>query len=214
MTVVYFVRHGQTDWNKLGVFRGRADRPLDEIGRRQARLVGDGLYDKGITKLYSSPMRRCFETFSNISAKMKHKSILSVPGLTDIDYGDWQGVKKGEAAKEWPDLWKMWRDDPFSLRFPNGESLDEVGDRALKAIDDILKDSAGATVAVCTHRAVLKALFCRFVKSTAPRAFYTFKLDPASISIVRFEAHLPIIETFNDTRHIRGDNPLDGPADF
>ena len=215
MTVIYFVRHGQTDWNKLGLFRGRADRGLDDVGLRQGQLVSQGLEgSKGIKKLYSSPMRRCLETFSNLSAKMRHKPIFSIPGLIDIDYGDWQGLGKQEVAQKWPELWEKWHSDPFGVEFPNGESLKAVQERGLKAVKDIIQDANGATVAVCTHRVMLKALFCGFVQASSPQAFYTFKLDPASISIVRYNGDLPIIESINDTRHVRGDNPLEGPADF
>jgi broad specificity phosphatase PhoE len=214
MTIIYFVRHGQTDWNKLGVYRGRADRPLNEIGARQAELVRDSLKNQGIAKLYASPMRRTIGTLSKFSTWLKHKPIAAVKGLIDIDYGRWQGVKKEEAEKEWSELARQWREDPFSVTFPGGESLKEVQDRALKAVQDICKDAQDATVAVCSHRVVLKALFCAFVGSTSPRAFYTFKLDPASISIVRMIDGHPVIETFNGTHHLRGDNPLDGPEDF
>lgn len=214
MTVVYLVRHGQTDWNRLGVFRGRADRPLDDVGLRQAELVRDALLKKGIQQLYASPMQRTIQTLSSLSAHMGHRPIFMVDGLIDIDYGDWQGVKKTEVAEKWPELWTQWREDPFGVQFPNGESLQSVQDRALEELMNIVKDAGDKTIALCTHRVVLKALYCGFVGSRAPQAFYSFKLDPASISIIRFQEGLPVMETFNDTRHLRGDDPLGGPADF
>ncbi len=214
MTIIYFLRHGQTDWNKLGVYRGRADRPLDDIGTRQAELVRDALKEQKIQKLYAGPMRRTIDTLAKFSAWFKHSPINAVSGLVDIDYGDWQGVKKEEVAEKWPELVKQWREDPFGVTFPNGESLKDVQARALQAVKDICNDAGDATIAVCSHRVVLKALFCGFVGSTSPQAFYSFKLDPASISIVRMIDGLPVIETFNGTQHLRGDNPLAGPEDF
>lgn len=214
MTVIYFVRHGQTDWNKLGLYRGRADRPLDEIGARQAQLVRDALANKEINKLYASPTRRTIETLSPLSAKLRHKPIMMSNGLIDIDYGEWQGMKKEEVPEKWPELDKQWRQDPFGVTFPNGESLLEVQKRALAAVDEIRKDAQGKAVAVCSHRVLLKAIFCGFVKSTTPRAFYSFCIDPGSISIVKFVDDLPVIVNLNNTHHIRGDNPLNGPADF
>lgn len=214
MTMIYFVRHGQTDWNKLGLYRGRADRPLDEIGVRQAQLVRDALKDKGIRKLYASPMQRTLGTLSPLSARMGHKPITMVNGLVDIDYGDWQGQKKDEVPEKWPEVNEQWHKDPFGVTFPNGESLLDVQKRALAEVNNIRNDAKDAVIAVCSHRVVLKTLFCGFVGATAPSAFYSFNLDPGSISIVKFVDDLPVIINLNNTHHIRGDHPLDGPADF
>lgn len=215
MTVIYFVRHGQTDWNKVGLFRGRADRSLDEVGKRQGQLVADALKDKGIKGLYSSPMQRTIQTLSPTSRKIRGSShVTMVNDLIDIDYGDWQGVSKTEVPEKWPDIWKTWREDPFSVTFPNGESLIDVQKRALTAVDQIRNDCGDTTVAVCTHRVILKVLFCGFVGAGTKGAFYSFKLDPASISIVRFHGDLPVIVTLNDAHHLRGDDALGGPQDF
>jgi len=84
MTLVYFVRHGRTDWNRDGLYRGRADRSLDEVGLRQAELVRDALKAKGITKIYSSPMIRTVQTVARLSGLLR-KQITAMPGLSDID---------------------------------------------------------------------------------------------------------------------------------
>lgn len=214
MTIVYLVRHGQTDWNKLGVFRGRADRPLDEVGEQQARLVKDALKDKGITKLYASPMQRTVQTFASLSAALRHRQITIIDELIDINYGVWQGKDKQDVARQWPDLWKQWHEDPFGVVFPDGEALADVQIRALKGLGKIIEDAGDDTIAVCTHRVVLKALYCAMAGATAPRAFYTYNVDPASIGLLRYADGLPVMITFNDTRHLRGDHPLDGPKDF
>jgi broad specificity phosphatase PhoE len=214
MTVIYFVRHGRTDWNHQGLFRGRADRPLDDVGIRHSELVRDALAPKKLKHLYASPMQRTIGTLSKLSARMNHKPIHGAKGLIDIDYGKWQGVKKEDAQSQWPDLWRTWHEDPFSVTFPDGESLKDVQARALADINQIVKESEGYPVVVCTHRVVLKALFCGFVDAQSPQAFYSFKVDPGSISIVQFKDDLPVIVTLNDTRHIRGDDPLGGPEDF
>jgi len=81
-------------------------------------------------------------------------------------------------------------------------------------MEEILVDAKGATIAVCSHRVVLKALFCAMVGSTAPQAFYSFKIDPAAMSVVQYDQGFPVIVSFNDARHIRGDDLFGGPADF
>ena len=211
MTVIYFVRHGQTDWNRLGVFRGRADRPLDERGLRQVERVKDALKDKGVESLFAGPLKRTIQTFLPLAGSGK---INVIDDLVDIDYGEWQGEKKEDVKKKWPDLWDRWHSDPFSVAFPGGESLVKVQERAVAAVNQIRESVGNAAVAVCTHRVVLKALFCSFVRAEAKTAFYTFKLDPASISIVRYMDDLPVIAGFNDTRHLEGENLSIGIQDF
>jgi broad specificity phosphatase PhoE len=214
MSIIYFVRHGRTDWNRQGLFRGRADRPLDDVGHRQAALVAEFLSDRGIDTIYTSPMQRCVETVTPLRGKFRRASINIVAELVDIDYGQWQGVKKDDVQLQWPDQWDAWHSDPFGVTFPDGESLVDVQKRAFDGLGQIRNDAQDKTIVVCSHRVVLKALFCGFLGTTAKRAFYSLKADPASVTVVRFEGDLPVIESLNDTQHLRGDAPPSYIADF
>ena len=64
---IYTVRHGQTEWNKKGLYQGKTDVPLNEEGKKQAMLVKEKLKDKKIDLIISSPLKRAKETAEIIS---------------------------------------------------------------------------------------------------------------------------------------------------
>jgi len=66
MMKLYLVRHGQTAWNLGEVFRGRADIPLDETGKKEVHLAGEALKGEILHAVYSSPLSRSMETAENI----------------------------------------------------------------------------------------------------------------------------------------------------
>jgi broad specificity phosphatase PhoE len=90
MTKVYLVRHGQTAWNVGEIFRGRADIPLDDVGRNEAMLAGEALKDAAIHVVYSSPLSRSMETARSI-AKFHNLTVTPLEAITDISYGEWEG---------------------------------------------------------------------------------------------------------------------------
>jgi len=83
MTTIYLVRHGQTAWNKEEVFRGMADVPLNETGRKEALLTGEYLKAVKVEAIYSSPLSRAVETAETI-ARNQGKEVLISDGLIDI----------------------------------------------------------------------------------------------------------------------------------
>jgi broad specificity phosphatase PhoE len=89
MTRVYLVRHGTTEWNREEIFRGRADCPLNETGRAEARAVAHYLQGMGIEKIYSSPLSRAAETAQAVAAAAGVPVIFKA-SFTDLDFGDWR----------------------------------------------------------------------------------------------------------------------------
>ena len=61
-TTIVMVRHGETDWNRERRFQGRADQPLNEAGRAQARELAELLRGEPVSAVYTSPLRRAGET--------------------------------------------------------------------------------------------------------------------------------------------------------
>jgi len=103
MTCIILVRHGQTEWNRVERFRGHADVPLNEIGLAQADAAGQRIADEWQpTVIYSSPLSRAVKTAEAI-AKHFDLQVQTYPGLTDIDYGEWQGLTPDEARERWPE---------------------------------------------------------------------------------------------------------------
>ncbi len=212
MTTIYLVRHGRTDWNKEQVFRGRADRPLDEVGHAQGRAVAGALADKGVQAVYSSPLIRAVDTGKPLADKLG-LTIQMMDGLNDMDFGKWQGLFVEQAKDEYPDEFQQWMNNPYQARIPGGETLDDIADRAEAALAEI-HDTPGIECAVAaTHRVVIKVLLCRMVQ--AGRAgFWALKIDPGSISEVQYEKEKRVINYTNYTEHMIGIKGLSPLPDF
>ena len=107
MTKIILIRHGETDWNREQVFRGRIDVALNEVGLTQARAVQDSLKDTEIDGIYSSPLSRAFATAS-IVGENRNAAVRVEEGFIDIDFGAWQGLSHREVKEEYKDLYETW----------------------------------------------------------------------------------------------------------
>src|SRR5438045_9298517 len=100
------VRHGQTEWNVSDRFRGRADIELNATGEDQARRAAAALADDPIDFVYASPLKRTMRTAALLAGT--RAAVIPDPALMDIDYGDWQGWTKDEAAQRAQELYQSW----------------------------------------------------------------------------------------------------------
>jgi probable phosphoglycerate mutase len=123
MTKVLLVRHGHVEGISPERFRGRADLALTAEGRRQAEATAQRIQRSWKpAALYTSPMHRCIATATSIGKLFALTPIL-LPGLNDIDYGQWQGSTPDEVRVRWPDDLTQWYHNPDRAAIPGGERL-------------------------------------------------------------------------------------------
>ena len=199
MTTIYLVRHGQTAWNREEVFRGRADIPLNETGRKEALLTGECLKKVKASAIYSSPLSRAVETAEAIS-RYQGKEVLISDGLIDIDFGRWQGVSHEEVKERFGDLYRQWKDSPHLVKFPGGESLEDVRKRVLRGIDEILPDHGDETLVMVSHRVVNKTLLCGLLGLDNSH-FWQIGQDTGCINILEFGEGFTL-RRLNDISHL------------
>ncbi|MDB4949912.1 MAG: phosphoglycerate mutase [Gemmatimonadetes bacterium] len=147
---VYLIRHGETDWNRRGLYQGTTDVSLNDAGRVQARVLAEVLAGVRFDAAYTSPLRRARETAEAVMAG-RGVQLGVLPELREISYGLWQGrgmVPAGrcDAGLEW-----RWKHDPWSVRFPGGETLADVRRRAGPVLDGIAAAHPAETVLVSGH---------------------------------------------------------------
>ena len=108
MTTVHLARHGESDWNAAGRWQGHADRPLTDLGRRQAAELAERLADVRLDAVYSSDLRRARETAEPV-AERQGLEVRALPALREVDVGGWSGLSRPEVARRFPEAFARWR---------------------------------------------------------------------------------------------------------
>ncbi|MFZ2012392.1 MAG: histidine phosphatase family protein [Nocardioides sp.] len=201
MTGIILVRHGQTPWNLDKIFRGSRDIPLNDQGREEARLAGEWLKGETIHAAYASPLSRARDTAFAI-ARHHNLAVADLPGLTDLCYGDWEGLPLAEVKTRYAELYHQWETAPATVRFPGGETLDEVKDRALKAVEEVVRRHPGQVVLLAAHRAVNKVLIAAFIGLDNSH-FWRIGQDTTAINRFNRVGNTWHIMGLNDACHLR-----------
>jgi probable phosphoglycerate mutase len=155
-TTFYFVRHGESEANRDRVFSGRKDSPLTERGRQQAVALADALEDVGFDRIVATPLSRSLDT-ALVIARRRKMPVDVVDELIEIDVGDRTG-KSFDEVRGLP----AWKDDGF-VAWPGGESLEQVLERALRAMRRLHREDPGGTVLVIGHGGVTRILASHYL---------------------------------------------------
>jgi uncharacterized phosphatase len=148
MTLLYLVRHGETDWNRARRIQGATDIPLNDLGRSQAAEAGDLLARRSFDRVVASPLSRAAETGSIIAARLGLPAPELVAAVAERRYGDAEGLTGSQVEQRFP----------TGTPVPGRESRRELLDRVLPALAEIGRSVAGGSVVVATHGAVIRAV--------------------------------------------------------
>lgn len=200
MTKIIIVRHGQTRWNVEQRFRGTQDVPLDETGISQAKALSGRLESVPIVAVYSSPLQRAFKTAEIISAPHHLEPIVS-GGLANIDYGELEGRLISEIAVEFPEFYHSMLETPHLVRFPGGDTLDELTNRAMSGLHEIISQHQGQTIVAVSHQVVTRVLICAILGLDNSH-HWDISQGTCCMNIVRFKRERFILDCLNDTCHL------------
>ncbi len=211
MGEILLIRHGETEWNREEIFRGRADVPLSERGREQARLLAEALRNQPIRAVYSSPLARARDTAASVAQALGLEVTID-ERMIDMSFGDWEGRPRAEVEREQPGLYQTWLAEPARFLAPGGESLPDVVARAWPALQEIAADKPDDCVAVVSHRVVCKQLLCAAL-GVGEAGFWRVRVDTASVSILTADNDRWVLARMNDTHHLAGLGAPEG-SDF
>ncbi len=201
MATVILVRHGRTTANTSGTLAGRLPGVgLDDVGSEQAARAGARIAAVPLAAVVSSPLERCRATARAIvSAHPQRLRVGTERGLTECDYGEWQGRPIKELARE--KLWKTVQSQPSAVAFPGGETMPEMQARAVSAVrrrDTAVEKQHGANavwVAV-SHGDVIKSILADALGMHLD-LFQRLHVDPGSASIVSYTDSRPFVLATN-----------------
>ena len=182
---LWLVRHGETEWSAAGRHTSTTDLPLTPEGERKAAAVGRMLSGKKFALVLASPLRRALET-----CRLAGYSAEVTADLREWSYGAYEGLTTAEIQVENPG-WTIWTGTP-----PGGESAEEVGARADRAIARAV--AAGGDVALFGHGHMLRVLAARWL-GLEPTGGRLLALSTGSVSVLGYEHEVNVIQGWNRT---------------
>jgi broad specificity phosphatase PhoE len=154
VTTVYLARHGESDWNAANRFQGHSDRPLTNLGRRQAEALAELVAQENVDAIYSSPLIRALET-ARIVAARTGLEVTELDGLREVDTGSWSGLSRAEVQERFPEGFERWI--AGGSGWEDGETYEEMGERVLGAIRAIAAAHPNGRVLVVSHGGPIRA---------------------------------------------------------
>ncbi|GAB3045344.1 phosphatase PhoE [Parafrigoribacterium mesophilum] len=148
MTLLYLVRHGETDWNLQRRIQGSTDIPLNETGRLQARRTGSLLARRSWDAIISSPLVRAVETATIIADELDLGAPEIVDAIVERAYGEAEGLDDRELARRFPG------NTPVAGR----ESRQDVSARVMPALAAIAENRPGQHLILTTHGGVIRTV--------------------------------------------------------
>ena len=199
------VRHGETEWNKLGKFQGHCDIALNSRGMAQARETAQAVMVWKHSAVFSSPLLRTMQVAQEIS-RLSGMPVVQVPGLKELSLGDLEGVTGEEMQTGWPEVYAAWRDDPAAVSMPNGESLAELQERACTALD-ALEQAHGEDEALIlvSHNFAIRSIVGKVLGMPLSN-FHRMSLSLSSICVVESDPWGRRLLSYNSTCHLSPEN--------
>lgn len=194
------IRHAETEWNRIGRCQGFTDVELCDSGKRQVEELVKSLRGKSISAVYSSDLKRAIDTARAI-AQYHRLPVEFDPDLREMNQGELEGLTFVEIRERYAELLSAWVRNPETVRLPGGESLKELQERALRAIERIYKKHPEETVVVVSHNLTIITLLCRFM-DVGLEEFRRFKIKATSKSIILFRNGHFSVEVLNDVAHL------------
>ncbi len=209
MTIVYLIRHGETDWNMQGIWQGHTDIPLNEIGYRQARLLANRLARDGVTfhAIYSSDLSRAYQTAWEIGAALK-VPVQLLPALREIDVGSWAGMTSEQVRARFPREWEMLSAGQ-DLPRGGGETSAAFRQRVITAIEAMVAQHRGHTIAFVTHGGCVRVALARAENFHGNVFGYSRHIANTSISILEIGSKHWRVRLVNDVSHLEAQREPD-----
>jgi probable phosphoglycerate mutase len=206
-TVVFLVRHGETEWNLIGRQQGQLDSALSELGTKQACALAEGLCGKGIEVIYSSDLGRALQTAEIIAGRLGLEVNID-KRLRERHLGSLQGVTREEFRVSHPKESAAYEAGDSDCKLAGGESARQRYERCVACCAELAGRHAGGRILIVSHGGVVGSLFYHALglALTEPRRFSLFN---AAINSFSVSGEVWRLDTWGETSHLKGLPTLD-----
>ena len=208
-TQLLLVRHGTTDANVRVpyILQGSSiDLPLNDNGRRQAEQVAEFLASFPVKHVYSSPLIRAKETARSI-AERHRLHVTQISEITECHVGRWEGKDWDTIAREDPEAYRLFHEDPATHPYLGGESYTDVLHRSLPAFERLLQQHLGETIVVVAHNIVNRA-FTSHLLGLELRKAKSLAQDNCCVNVIQHSCGKSTLLTMNSLFHLQAACPV------
>ena len=196
-TTLYLIRHGETDHNLSGRMQGWLDIPLNALGFHQAKLLAHRFRGKSIDAVYTSPLMRAAETARAV-AEAVDAPLTFDARLREYNMGDWSGLTFDEVVALEP---RFALHHTEELPIPKGESAQEMYDRVMPFLREVIEKHAGQHVVAVSHGGTLAMVVAAMLKMPVIRR-QPFSFGNTSIAEADYAHGQWRLRTLNDQCHL------------
>jgi 2,3-bisphosphoglycerate-dependent phosphoglycerate mutase len=199
-TSIWIARHGQTESNRSGLFCGHSETSLTDLGRSQAKALGERLRDVELTAIYTSDFSRAIET-AVIATLGREIPAMPDPDLRELWYGEWEMQRESNIRRTHPEQFGLMRAEDPAWQPPGGENIAAVRRRTSAALRRIAARHAHQQVLIVGHGT---AINCMLAEVLGMADSHVFRVDVANCGLSRVTAFKErmVVSLLNDTSHI------------
>ncbi|HKD66329.1 MAG TPA: histidine phosphatase family protein [Candidatus Binataceae bacterium] len=198
--IALLMRHGETAWNREGRVMGRQPVDLDEGGRAQVEMAVPMARELALDLIISSPLARALQSAEIISRGVGGIDILTDDRLEEVRYGDWEGKTYHQLVKE--ESYINYRKAPLDSLTPGGETIRQVQERGVAAVDGAVITHRGKRILFVSHGDIIRTVLCHYLGLDLHH-FHRLRVDNATFCAV---------EISDDFAEVKFINLLSDPA--
>jgi broad specificity phosphatase PhoE len=193
MKQIYFIRHGQTQWNAIKRMQGQLNSDLNEIGKEQADMNGRFLIDHDLETLIASPLGRTRQTAEIVNQHL-HLDLSFDDRIMEWHCGQWSGLLWDDLSQTWPIEWEAYEADRYHYRGPGCENFPDMIARVNPFLQQLI-DHPAKRIGVVSHGLIGRVMIATMMKmnETSTMAFrqandvvYRVNLSADSTSLEHF----------------------------
>jgi probable phosphoglycerate mutase len=199
--MLYFLRHGETEYSRSGGFCGDLDPELTSAGMQMAKEFADAYRSIDWTAAYVSPMKRTIATAKPLCDAVGLEMQLR-DGLKEIRYGEWEGKTLDDVKAHYAEDYLHWMTEPAWNAPSGGETAVQIASRASLVINEIESKYTSGNVLVVSHKATIRIILCGLLGIDLGRYRDRINALAGSVSIVKFKDYGPLLEVLGDRSYM------------
>ncbi|MEE1245272.1 MAG: histidine phosphatase family protein [Acutalibacteraceae bacterium] len=202
MTKIYFVRHCEAEGNIMRIFQGTTDLDITELGAKQLKFIKKRFENVNLDKIYTSPLIRAKKTALAVKGN-KQIEVTVLDSLCELYGGVVEGKKFVDAFDSIEGLADIWKNHPQDFAPQDGESMLHAYDRIFEALNFIIKNNQGKTVACASHGGVIRCLLCRLLYNDITKLKEVPWSENTAVTLIESDDDNTIrVKFFNDFSHL------------